>query len=106
MTRKTKAKPAPDPRSIVSADWRDRYAKHGGSCGDALSVRLRRHLEADDGSLDLTKLKALALLNGCWQPGYERLNRGMRRLNVGNRLRALARNGVTVKWPGRRKASR
>jgi hypothetical protein len=100
---KTKIRrPAPEATgSVVSADWRTRYKEHGGSCGDTLSVRLRKHLETDDGSVDATKLRALAEANGVWRDDYANLNVGLQRLAVGNRLRALERAGGKVKW-GRR----
>ena len=101
-SRKTKTSPAPakgeDARSVVPADWRAKYAEHGGSCGDELAERLRRHLGAADGTIDLTKLKRLAEVNGVWRTEYAKLNAGLRRLSVGNRLRALVRAGVAIKW--------
>lgn len=96
--RKTLRRAQPATASVIAADWRALYAKNGGSCGDQLATRLRRHLEADDGSIDLAKLKRLAQANDCWQPGYSNLNAGMTRLCVGNRLRARVRNGTKVVW--------
>jgi hypothetical protein len=106
MTRKTKKarrrtprRPAPTTTgSVVKADFRARYAEHGGSSGDELSVRLRKHLETDDGTIDLAKLRALAETNDVWSERYAGLNAGMQRLNVGNRLRALVRRGGKIKW--------
>jgi hypothetical protein len=107
MTRKTKRaakrptrrRPTPTtPGSVVQADFRARYAEHGGSSGDELSVRLRKHLETADGTIDLAKLRALAETNEVWSDRYSSLNAGMQRLNVGNRLRALVRRGGKVKW--------
>lgn len=42
-------------RSVVPADWRAKYKERGGSCGDELAERLRRHLAAQDGTIDLAK---------------------------------------------------
>jgi hypothetical protein len=99
-TRKPKARKAAraDTASVVPADFRASYAEHGGSCGDDLAQRLKKHLTATDGTTDLDKLRALAELNGLWRSDYGRLNPGLQRLNVGNRLRALVRQGTKVKW--------
>lgn len=85
-------------RSVVPADWRAKYKERGGSCGDELAERLRRHLAAQDGTIDLAKLRKLAEANGVWRPGYEKLNAGLARMSVSNRLRALVRAGVAIKW--------
>lgn len=98
MSKKIKHRKAPPATaSVVPAKYRDRYAADG-SCGDALSARLRKHLSTDDGAIDLKALKRLAEANGAWQPRYATLNPGMQRLCVGNRLRALGRHGTKVKW--------
>jgi hypothetical protein len=84
--------------SVVPAKYRERYAEHGGSSGDDLALRLKKHLAADDGSTDVTKLRALAEANGCWDERYAAVNVGLARMTVSNRLRALVRKGGTVKW--------
>jgi hypothetical protein len=89
-TRKT------DTASVVPAKYRQHY--QDGSCGDRLAVRLRRHLETADGTIDLDKLRALAVANAVWTDRYASLNPGMQRLCIGNRLRALARKGGKLKW--------
>lgn len=92
--RKTKTETG----SVVPADFRVRYKEHSGSCGDELSVRLRKATAAADGSIDIEKLKRLAKANGCWDERYENLNAGLARMNCGNRLRALVRAGKAIKW--------
>jgi hypothetical protein len=111
MTRKTKrAVKRPTPRrpareaskapgSVITADFRERYKQHGGSSGDELSVRLRKHLATADGTINLAKLKALAELNGVWSDAWSSLNVGQQRMACGNRLRALARHGTKIVWP-------
>jgi hypothetical protein len=94
---KTKTTARAETASVVSTKYRERYAEHGGSSGDDIAVRLRKLLETDDG-IDLAKLQALAQNNGVWEARYQRLNAGMQRMTVSNRLRALARKGVAIKW--------
>jgi hypothetical protein len=95
-TRRPTAKRADSAASVVSAKYRERYAD--GSCGDDLAARLKKHLAADDGTTDLTKLRDLAKANGVWEDGYSKLNAGLARMSVSNRLRALLRKGGAVKW--------
>ncbi len=84
--------------SVVPAKYRERYAEHGGSSGDDLAVRLKKHLAANDGTIDLTKLRALAEANGCWDNRYAAVNVGLARMSVSNKLRALVRKGGSIKW--------
>lgn len=87
----------PKSASVVSSEWRNKYAKHGGSCGDDLAQRLR--------GIDFAKLKALAEANEVWDPKYAGLNFGLTRMTVSNRLRALQRAGVNIKWKTARRAA-
>lgn len=84
--------------SLVPADWRAKYAEHGGSCGDDLAEQLRKHTAKPDGTIDIGKLKRLGEANGVWRPEYEKLNAGLARMTCGNRLRALERGGIAIKW--------
>lgn len=103
-TRKTKkatktTKQAKTPAatgSVIKADYRDRYSD--GSNGDDLAKRLKKFVTADDGTVDLGKLKALAERNGIWNERYATLNPGMARMNVGNRLRAAQRHDTKIVW--------
>jgi len=55
--------------------------------------------ESGDRRIDLTKLRRFALANDCWNPEYMKLNPGMQRMNVVNRLRAkVRRDAYEVKW--------
>jgi hypothetical protein len=84
--------------SIVTAEFRRRYREQGGSCGDELATKLTKAVATADGGIDLAKLKKLAERNGVWKANYARLNAGLARMSVSNRLRALVRNGGNVKW--------
>jgi hypothetical protein len=48
-------------RSVIKQKYRERY--EDGSCGDCLARKLRKHLEADGGAIDLAKLQQLAERN-------------------------------------------
>lgn len=45
------------------------------------------------------EFKLFALNNNVWDERYEKLNRGMQRMNVINRLRAKVKKGQQVVWP-------
>jgi hypothetical protein len=89
---KTKKPNKKSTASVVPVKYRERY--ENGSCGDALSKRLRAHIVTKDGTIDAAKLKTLAQLNGVWKDSYAKLNVGMQRMTCGNALRALDQ----VKW--------
>jgi hypothetical protein len=44
----------PAGQSVIKQKYRERY--RNGSCGDVLARKLRRHLETEGGTIDLTKL--------------------------------------------------
>jgi hypothetical protein len=100
MTRKTKRSARRKPRrktpaasgSVVPTDYRKQHQP------DEFATRMRKHVAADDGSIDPTKLKAFAETNDAWQPAYAALNVGMRFMNISNRMRGLMRRGTKVKW--------
>jgi hypothetical protein len=97
--RKTKRRPPPTVSGpVMPAKYRERYAEHGGSSGDDLAVRLKKQVATADGSIDLAKLREIAEANGVWDARYANLNPGMQRMDVANRLRALARHGAKLKW--------
>jgi hypothetical protein len=58
-------------------------------------------VEAADGTIDLGKLCAVAEANGVWDDRYAKLNPGLARMTIGNRLRALARRGGKIRWEKR-----
>ena len=85
-----------DTSSVVPAKFRERYGR-SGNCGDKLALKFAQATRVD-GKPDPAKVRKLAEANGCWQPGYEKLNAGMQSMNVSNRLRKLARDGAAIKW--------
>jgi hypothetical protein len=88
--------------SVVRNSYKLKYQPHGATCGDDLAYRLREDLKTigDDGEerIDLERLLAFAIANDCWVSTYARLNPGMQRMNVVNRLRAKVRKGHEVVW--------
>ena len=94
MTRKSKT--TKTSASVVPAKYRKRY--EDGSCGDTLAVRLKKHFTAANGTTDLTRLRALAQRNEVWSGSYAKLNAGMIRMTIGNRLRKLMRDGSKIAW--------
>lgn len=108
-TSKAAAKPvrAPKPKiegvasgSIIKDKYKSKYRQHGGSCGDNLSAKLKEFLTVkEDGqqSVDLSKLRALAVDNGVWKDQYLSLSPGQQRMTIGNRLRAKLQKGEKVR---------
>jgi len=68
--------------NVVPARFKAIYAKNGGNNGDEVAKAL--------GALDLAQLTKLAEAKGLIQKGqYAHLNKGMQRMNIGNRIRGL-----------------
>lgn len=88
--------------SAVKERYKQRYAAAGDptSCQDDISQVLKSYVTTtnDKGKpiVDMDALAEVATQNGIDLERYEGLNRGMIRMNVGNRLRGLIRNGETV----------
>ena len=92
----TKRKTKKTTNSVVPAKYRERY--EDGSCGDTLAVQLKKHVTTADGATDVARLRALAKRNGVWSGSYAKLNSGLARMTVGNKLRKLARDGSKIVW--------
>jgi hypothetical protein len=48
---------------------------------------------------DVGMLREVADANDAWDAKYEKLNPGMQRMNVGNKLRARVKRGELIQWP-------
>jgi hypothetical protein len=96
MTKRTRKvrKPVSGPDRDAIERFR---AKHGDSLRDDVAKRLKKTTTVND-RVDLAALRKLAERNGCWKAAYSHLNVGLARMTIGNKLRALARNGGKVKW--------
>tara|TARA_X000001382_G_scaffold14966_2_gene9632 strand:- start:11702 stop:12244 length:543 start_codon:yes stop_codon:yes gene_type:complete len=82
---------------IVMADhYRAKYRATGNDyCGDVVAKRLAEHLTYKDVN-GIDGLHAIAIVNGIDMAKYSKLNNGMQRMNLGNRLRGLLRKGEDV----------
>lgn len=90
--------------SIIKNKYKSAYKPFKMSNGDEVAHQLAEFLKAkgEDGKLriDADRLERFARNNGLWDERYARLNVGMRRLNVGNKLRAKLRKNPewVVDW--------
>ena len=82
--------------SIVRPKYKTAYRPHDDTNGDGVAEALIEHCRDGKGQLDLHKLGAIANQNGVDLARYKHLNNGQIRMNVGNRLRSLIRNGTDV----------
>lgn len=91
-------------KSIIKRKYKTKYRPFKQTNGDDLVQSIATHLKTltnpNTGKpmVDPAKLEKFARLNNVWQDGYAYLNVGMRRLNVGNRLRAKVRKGHEIVW--------
>lgn len=87
-------------RSKVPAKYKEKYAKNNGGCGDDMHRELTAATTAPnaDGrlTLDWPALQAIAKQNGIDAAKYEGYNNGMKRMNIGNKLRGLLGAGTDV----------
>jgi hypothetical protein len=77
--------------SVVPARYKALYSRvgrNGQNCGDDLAAFLSGQ--------GLEIVEDIARLNGIVPEAYAHLNRGMRRMNIGNRLRAMAKAGASL----------
>jgi hypothetical protein len=84
--------------SVVKPGYHAAYSSNpeGPGCGDTLDVEMRRAvMRIAEGSreprVDLAELRHIGIHNDLWRGEWERLNPGMQRMNLANRLRAYLR---------------
>jgi hypothetical protein len=88
--------PTPDKKpGLFPAKYREKYAAHDGSTGDVLAVALKK-VTSRDGKTDLAALREVAVANGVDLDRWAHLNLGMQRMNLGNRLRGMAKRGIVT----------
>lgn len=100
--------------TIVPLRYKAAYAEHNDTCGDRVALALKEatQMVVDDLDnpdnpsgkrtvLDVKALWAIAKANGVDYSKYERLNNGQKRMNVGNKLRGMVRDGIPVKIAGK-----
>lgn len=88
------------PRSIVPARFKAKYAEHDGSNGDKIALAFKSYTTTKNADgrdcLDEAKLAEVAKANGIDMSRYAKMNNGQKRMNVGNRLRGMLKQGTTV----------
>lgn len=91
-------------KSVIKRKYKMKYRPHKMTCGDGLAKQIRSEFmtlkdpDTRKPRLDWKRFTAFAKLNGCWSDGYSKLNAGMKRMNIVNRLRARAEAGDEIKW--------
>lgn len=97
-TAKTPKAKKPSHSGVMTYIYYERYRKNGGNCGDDLAVALTaattfidrgKSGKANRVRLDMKKLIAVAKEYGVDVRSYDKLNSGMVRMDVGNKLRAM-----------------
>lgn len=87
-------------RSIVPMKFKERYSKHGGTCGDDMAMELKAATTTRNADkrevLDVEALWAIAKSNKIDVAKYLDLNNGQKRMNVGNKLRGRLAAGADV----------
>lgn len=93
-----------DSHSVVKPKYRTKYRPHKMTNGDDLAQLIRKQFmtrkdpDTNKLLLDWPKFRAFAAANGCWQANYGRVNHGLARMSVVNRLRAKVRKGHKIVW--------
>jgi len=89
---------APRPNGLRSgvmvASYHAAYSKNplGPGCGDDLDVSLRNATQTEKGVMDADLLREIGLSLGLYSREWDRLNPGMRRMCIANRIRGFLRN--------------
>lgn len=91
-------------KTIVKAKYRKKYKSFKMTCGDSLAKRVREEFmtkkdpDTKRMKLDWTRFVQFAKQNGCWHPDYAKVNHGIARMSVINRLRRKIKAKETVIW--------
>jgi hypothetical protein len=93
-------------KSVVKKTYKRKYRPTKNKNGDEISFLITEHVaeRGEDGEIlkpvrtDEEHLKRFAIANGVWNPDYAHLNVGMRRMNIGNRLRAKVKKDHEIVW--------
>lgn len=94
----------PVSRSIVKKSYKLAYKPLKNTCGDEFARLMEQAVKVpvEEGSkhlvVDVERLVKLAKVNKVWRPEYSNLNVGQQRMNIGNRLRAMAKRDEAIVW--------
>jgi hypothetical protein len=86
-------------KSVVKDKYRQKYKANGYHCGDEIAEELRLYVCQMVGNrlaVIAEKLREVAEKNLVWETRYEALNMGLRRMAIGNKLRARLEAGEPV----------
>ena len=97
-TKKKAAKKKAAAKSSESSVMKPGYAEkyEDGTCGDDMAALLAKSVKNEDGSTDERAIAKIAKDNGIDMEKYAKLNVGMQRMNLGNRLRGLVNGGTDI----------
>ena len=82
-------------RNVVPKKYRDKYGKDQNN-GDEVAKFLGDFTKNKDGSANKESIHAVAAQNGIDPDRWSTLNIGMQRMNLGNVLRGMIKNGKRV----------
>ncbi len=91
-------------KSVVKRRYKTAYKPNKNTCGDAVTRQVRaefmtkRDPDTKKPLLDWPKFVRFAKNNYCWTDSYAKINHGLARMSVVNRLRARIRNKAEIKW--------
>lgn len=97
---------------VMVRSYHDQYMAQGGGCADNIDLEMRaafmtksRDVQTKKGVRAEPALDTEALANwgtaiGLWNPRWEQLNPGMRRMNLANRVRSAVRKGAEIELKG------
>lgn len=93
-------------RTVVPVAFKKRYAATNDTSGTRLALHLKAATSGHNAegrvTLDVDKLRQVAKANAIDFAPYEKLNNGMKRMNVGNKLAGLVKGGTTVDILGKK----
>lgn len=91
-------------KSVIKQKYKNKYKPHKMTCGDALARQIRAEFmtvkdpDTKKLKIDWKRFTEFAKRNACWSEEYKKVNKGMRRMNIVNRLRAKVQAGHEVVW--------
>lgn len=94
---------------VMGKNYHDLYMAQGGGCADTIDMAMKdafmtgsRTVQTKKGERSEPALNVEAMAKwgkeiGLWNPNWERLNPGMQRMNLTNRVRSVVNKGVKIK---------
>lgn len=94
---------------VMTKSYHDRYMAQGGGCADTIDMAMKdafltlsRSVPTKTGTrsepaLDVVAMREWGVAIGLWNDKWDRLNPGMQRMNLTNRVRSAVRKGADIK---------